>query len=102
MTKIDNIKEKIKKIGPVIVVSLILIGAAVVLVFAKQDEDGLTASGTIEAIQVRLSPQVSGQVLEILVDEGDQVKKGDTLVRLDDAQLQAQVNQASSLLFLLI
>lgn len=60
--------------------------------------NSLKASGVVEAVQVRISPQLSGQVLDVLVEEGDQVHEGDPLVLLDQAQLQAQVNQASSIL----
>ena len=60
--------------------------------------NALEASGVVEAVQVRISPQVPGQVLEVLIEEGDQVKEGDLLVQLDQSQLQAQVNQASSIL----
>ena len=41
-----------------------------------------------------MSAQVGGQVLEVLVDVGDQVKEGDVLARLDSAALEAQRAQA--------
>ena len=44
--------------------------------------------------QVAVSAQVAGQVLEVLVDVGDQVKEGDVLARLDSAALEAQRAQA--------
>ncbi len=50
----------------------------------------LTASGTIEAIEVTISPEIGGKVAEVLVDEGAPVKAGDVLFRLDDTLLQAQ------------
>jgi len=50
----------------------------------------LTASGTIEAIEVTISPEIGGKVAEVAVDEGAQVKSGDVLFRLDDTLLQAQ------------
>jgi len=64
----------------------------------NEKSNTLEASGVVEAVQVRISPQVPGQVIEVLVEEGDQVKEGDLLVQLDQSQLQAQVNQASSIL----
>ncbi len=96
MTKLDHIKTKAKKIVPLIIIGVIIIGAIVVLFLAKRDAGGLTGSGTIEAVQVRISPQLSGQVMEVLVKEGDRVKEGDPLIILDQAQLLARVNQASS------
>jgi HlyD family secretion protein len=40
-------------------------------------------NGRIEAAMVDLSPKVTGRVREVLVKEGDRVKAGDVLVRLD-------------------
>jgi HlyD family secretion protein len=40
-------------------------------------------NGRIEAAMVDLSPKVTGRVREVLVKEGDRVKAGDLLVRLD-------------------
>jgi len=50
----------------------------------------LSASGTIEATQVSIAPELSGKVVEVLVKEGDAVKAGDVLLRLDDTLLKAQ------------
>ncbi len=58
----------------------------------------LTASGTIEATQVKVAPELSGLVAEVLVKEGDPVQVGQKLVRFDDALLQTQLSQAKALL----
>jgi len=50
----------------------------------------LTASGTIEAIEVTISPEIGGKIAEVSVDEGAPVKAGEVLFRLDDKLLQAQ------------
>lgn len=54
----------------------------------------ITASGTLSVVQVPIAPEVSGRVVGIAVGEGDAVKAGDELFRLDDEVLQAQYNQA--------
>jgi len=64
----------------------------------NSSDNSLEASGVVEAVQVRISPQVPGQVMEVIIEEGDQVKEGDLLIRIDQSQLQAQVNQAASFL----
>ncbi len=56
----------------------------------------LTASGTISARQVAIAPELSGKVVEVLVEEGQQVAAGDLLFRLDGAMLQAQHDQAAA------
>lgn len=43
----------------------------------------VSASGKIQPeIEVKLSPDVSGEVVELLIKEGDKVKKGDLLARI--------------------
>ena len=44
---------------------------------------GIVLNGRIEAPTVDLAPKVQGRVIEVLVREGDRVKSGDLLVRLD-------------------
>ena len=65
---------------------------------ASAQTGALTASGTIEATQVKVAPELSGQVVEVLVKEGDPVQAGQTLVRFNDAVLQTQLSQARALL----
>ncbi len=49
-------------------------------------------TGTLEArVSATISPKISGRVEEVLFDQGDKVKSGDLLVRLDDAELLEQV-----------
>ncbi len=58
----------------------------------------VTASGNIRARRtVDISSDVSARVSELLVDEGDDVHRGQTLLKLDPAQYQAAVsrNEAS-------
>ena len=56
----------------------------------------LFASGTIEAGQVAIAPEIGGKVTEVLMSEGDKVKAGDVLFRLDDSLLLAQRDVAAS------
>lgn len=50
----------------------------------------LTASGFLEAEEIHVMSEVGGRVIDLLVDEGDTVKAGDEVMRLDDTLLQAQ------------
>jgi len=50
----------------------------------------LRASGAIEASMVNISPELAGKVREVLAAEGQSVKAGDVLLRLDDSLLNAQ------------
>ena len=61
-----------------------------------QAATGLKGSGTIEAQQLNIGPEVGGRVVEVLADEGQAVKAGQVLFRLDDALLLAQRAQAEA------
>ena len=55
----------------------------------------LNATGYIIAHhQIQVASKVSGKVAWIGVDEGSVVKKGEVLVRLEDTEYRAQVEQA--------
>lgn len=49
-------------------------------------------TGTLEAhVKTTVSSKISGRISESLVDQGDRVKMGQLLVRLDDEELRQQV-----------
>ncbi len=63
---------------------------------ATPAKTAIIGSGTVDTTQVIVSPELSGKIVEVLVSEGDSVKMGDTLFKLDDALLNAQLNQAQA------
>jgi multidrug resistance efflux pump len=48
----------------------------------------------VPAKQVTVSPRVSGHVVELMIEEGKQVKAGDVLARLDPAEYEARLRLA--------
>jgi HlyD family secretion protein len=75
----------------IIVVLVILAGGYFgIRALLNKGSTTLSASGTIEAIEVTISPEIGGKIAEVLVDEGAQVKAGDELFRLNDTLLQGQ------------
>jgi len=58
----------------------------------------LAVSGTIEAVQINVAAETGGRVTDVLAKEGDRVIAGQTLIRLDDTVLQAQIEQAQTTL----
>jgi len=84
---------------PVIaIVGLVLVSLLVWgLVNLNNDGNGeLTASGSIEATIVNVSPELAGKVLKVDVDEGTLVKTNDPLLHLDPSLLTAQQAVASA------
>jgi RND family efflux transporter MFP subunit len=85
---------------------LVAIGLALVVSAAgltgctgrKSTQSGLTLGGAIEAAETDLGPGVSGRIRSVSVDEGDSVKKGQVVARLDDSELAALVQQAQGAL----
>ena len=57
---------------------------------------GIAASGFIEVRQVSVSPEVSGRIARLLVDEGDSVTEGQKLAEIDTALLDAQIAEAEA------
>ena len=61
--------------------------------------DVFEATGTVQAAQtVVMSAEMTGYVRSVRVREGDRVKRGETLVTIDDAQARAAVDQAQAAL----
>lgn len=57
----------------------------------------VTASGKINPeTEVKLSSEVSGEIIGLYVKEGDSVKKGDLLVEINPSIYEAQASQASA------
>jgi len=78
-----------------IVIILVLLAAAGAAVFAfrgagRQPDGRLVVSGNIELTEVNIAFKTAGRLIERTVDEGDSVKKGQLIARLDRDQLIAQ------------
>ena len=81
----------------IIIILLILLAIGLIfflLFFKKKNINVIKTYGNIEIRQVDLSFQVSGIIKDVLVEEGDYVKKGDILAKLDDRDYLAKYNQA--------
>ena len=52
--------------------------------------------GQAEATEYRVSSKVPGRILKLLVEEGDQVKAGDTLAILEAPDVMAKLSQAQA------
>ncbi|WKZ41803.1 MAG: efflux RND transporter periplasmic adaptor subunit [Anaerolineales bacterium] len=84
---------------PAIVILVLIIAFSIYFIVTQstQEKNGvLTASGTIEATQVNIAPELAGKVIEVLVEEGQFVTKDSTLLHLDPSLLTAQQAVASA------
>lgn len=93
-----------KKKRPLIAIAILMIGGLAYWgweyyqVLEKKDQKAISASGLIEATEVKVASQSGGKVIRVFVREADKVKKGEALVKLDDAIIQDQVRQAEAAL----
>jgi RND family efflux transporter MFP subunit len=56
--------------------------------------DAIYATGTVEpTVMLPIAPRVAGRIVELNVDEGSRVRKGQVLARLDDADLTSTVEE---------
>lgn len=59
----------------------------------------VSASGTVQPVtEVKLAPEVSGEIRELLVEEGDSVKKGQLLVKIRQDTWLSQEERAEAAL----
>jgi HlyD family secretion protein len=82
------------------IISTGLLTTALVLILNgcgnNNDTNTITASGTIESVNVTVSSKTAGQVKNLNFKEGDRVKKGDLLVEIDHDLLDIQLRQAEA------
>lgn len=76
----------VSRLRPVPVVAMPIVRGAAI--------DAVYATGTVEAEdRVQIKAKTSGSVAEILVKEGDRVKKGDLVARIDSPQLAFELKR---------
>jgi HlyD family secretion protein len=86
-----------RRFAPIVVLVVVaLVAAGWYLSQPKANTGALTASGTIEATEVTISPEVAGRVTAVAADEGESVTAGAPIVTLDDTLLTAQRAQAEA------
>ena len=75
---------------------LIAFGAFLIWAFFAPIDKGVTTTGTVMVSGYRklLQHPTGGLVQEILVKEGDQVKEGDVLIRINPLKAEADLSQA--------
>jgi HlyD family secretion protein len=85
-----------KRIIPVIILVAALAAAGYYATMKNKNGQENLYSGTVEATEVKISAEIGGRVLEVNADEGDRVKSGAVLVRIDHESLDAQLAQAEA------
>ena len=82
-----------KRLAIAVIVILVLIG---LLVYRQVQQGPLKVSGFIEADEIRLGSRVGGRVERVFVQEGQHVRAGDLLLKLEEFDLQSRKVEAES------
>lgn len=81
-------------------VALLVVAIVIYLVWQQSrpqlDHDFAHSNGRIEATEVDVSAKAAGRINEILVNEGDFVKAGQIVARMDAESLQARLSQGEA------
>ena len=81
-------KKRVKLIIAAVIVLIAAVSWAVVQFRnGKIHEKQIKVSGNIEGDDVRISFRVEGQIVELLTDEGEVIKRGDVVARLNTDEL---------------
>src|SRR3984893_16854447 len=79
--------------------AIVLVLLAGALIYFERRPDSSTAIvGVVRATEVRVEPEVNGQLVSIAVEKGAHVHAGDVLARLSAVELTAQADQARAAL----
>lgn len=91
-------KKKSKNINVIIVCTAIIVAviATIIIIGLSIPEPEEIIQGEAETSDYRISSKVPARILEIRVEEGDMVCKGDTLVVLEAPDMNARLAQAEA------
>jgi HlyD family secretion protein len=93
-------KNRVAVISAIVVVGLIAAGAGYLL-WRQHEATALPKgivgiNGRLEATQVDIATKIAGRVIEIVPQEGDMVSAGEVVARLDEAELEAQLQMGQA------
>ena len=93
----ERIRLPIKKQVIIPIVILVLLALIALIYFqTHRGADTILLSGTVEVIEVEISPELSAKVAALYLREGDTVQEGDPLLDLDKSELEARLREAEA------
>ena len=94
----ENLREKKERslvVGLIALIVIIVVLALIGLFLLKPEPQII--QGQAEATQVRVSGKLRGRVVEFMVEEGQHVLAGDTLVHIHSSLVEAKLSQAEAM-----
>ena len=89
----DNSKKYLSIAFVVILVVVVIVSALGIWMLGRKP---VILQGQIEATEIRISGKLPGRIDTFLVEEGQNVRKGDTLVVIEDAEFCLRLAQAEA------
>ncbi len=90
-----NNKKTGSKLIPILGFTTVIVVVALYGFFFLRHDDNII-QGEAEVTEVRISSKVPGRIAKFLVNEGDMVKKGDTVAILSIPDINAKLSQADA------
>jgi len=87
-------KKKLIWISVSIITASVIFGVIFILFISNKPPKEIYRTGQIEMREYDLSSKIAGRIEWINVDEGDEIKNGDTLMKLTDREIRAKFLQA--------
>ena len=84
--------------GRIIVVGVVLLAAGAGAYFFLQPKPATPISGVVRSTEVRVAPEIGGELVAVKVRKGDTVEAGDVVAELSAVELTAAVEQARAAL----
>src|SRR5271156_2052684 len=79
-----------------ILLGVVVIISAMVFFAYTPHGNSIPLIGVVDGNEVIISPQITGRMIRLTVDEGSVVKKGDLIAELDPKELQASLAAAKA------
>jgi len=80
-----------------LVPAIIAIAGIIILISAGNDNSSMMITGVVEASDVDVSSKIPGRLDSVYFKEGDIIKKGDIIAKLESKEMDAKVGQARGL-----
>jgi len=79
-----------------VIIGMVFLIALIFYLFTTPWEKEIPLTGIVDGNEVIISPQITGRIINLTVDEGAEVKKGDLIAELDPKELEASLAAAKA------
>ena len=80
----------------IVLLAVIFLIAAGIYWFSTPSGNAIPLTGIVDGNEVIVSPQITGRMITLMVDEGSRVKQGELIAELDPKELEASLASAKA------